>query len=220
MTPLVLFDLDGTLVDTPTAIVDNFTATLASLGFPAAEAPAIRATIGRPLGEAFGELMGTRPESDAVAAAMVRYQEFYRERIVPRARELLYPGVAEGLAALHADDHLLAIATSKFTASAEILLTAAGLREYFALVVGADGVSRPKPDPEVGLLICEKLGFQPSQAIMVGDTTHDLHMARNAGLRSIAVTYGIHSTAELRTADPTWIVDTFDAVTDRIGRAG
>jgi len=81
-----------------------------------------------------------------------------------------------------------------------------------AMVVGADQVTRPKPDPQMGQVIMLEFGVSPESAVMVGDTTHDLLMAKAAGMRSIAVTYGVHSVQELKSADPTWIVDTFDDV--------
>ncbi|MFG2193512.1 HAD family hydrolase [Streptomyces sp. NPDC048639] len=216
MTRLVLFDLDGTLIDTPNAIVTTFTDTFASLGIHGITADAIRSTIGRPLAEAFAYLMGLPSTADPVEAAVARYQVLYREQIVPQARTLLYPGVVEGLARLRANGMTLAVATSKFTASADVLLVAAGIRDDFAMVVGADAVTQPKPAPESGLLIAAELGHHPSRAIMVGDTTHDVFMAHNAGMRSIAVTYGIHSPAQLEAAEPTWTVETFPAVVDHL----
>ncbi|MBL3671307.1 HAD family hydrolase [Streptomyces sp. M2CJ-2] len=216
MTRPVLFDLDGTLIDTPNVIVDTFTNTFASLGIHGITAAAIRSTIGRPLAEAFADLIGLSSTASTVEAAVERYQVLYRERIVPQARTLLYPGVAEGLARLRANGMILAVATSKSTASAEALLTAAGIRDHFAMVVGADAVTQPKPAPEAGLLIAAELGYHPSRAIMVGDTTHDLFMAHNANMLSIAVTYGIHTPAQLEAAKPTWTARTFPAVVDHI----
>lgn len=210
---LAVFDLDGTLVDTPRAIVETFTAAFASLGEePAPDADAVRATIGLPLERAFGALLGTDPADPYVRKGVEQYQIHFKELILPRAAELLYPGVAAGLAKLHERGVTLAVATSKFHASAEALLRAAGLRDLFAQVVGADDVANPKPHPESGTLILDTLGFPAEHALMVGDTTHDLKMAHAAGLRSVAVTYGIHSRDELATAGPTWTADTFDDV--------
>ncbi|MEW2067696.1 HAD family hydrolase [Streptomyces sp. NPDC007346] len=220
MTRPVLFDLDGTLVDTPNAIVENFTATLAALGVPAVSPEEIRATIGLPLEKAFAQLIGVSAPAATVEEAVPCYQRLYREQIVPKAKSLLYPGVADGLAELCEAGLVLAIATSKHTASAEVLLTAAGIRDHFAMVVGADAVTEPKPAAETGLLIAAELGHPAVRAIMVGDTTHDISMAHNAGMRSVAVTYGIHSPAQLAAVKPTWTVDDFPAAVDRILHAG
>jgi phosphoglycolate phosphatase len=207
-----VFDLDGTLVDTPSAIVEAFTAAFTALGGPVPDSPAIRATIGLPLERAVGLLLGVPVEDARVAEGVRQYQNAFRELILPRSAELLFPGVAEGLASLRGQGLALAVATSKFVASADALLTAAGLRERFDVVAGADQVRRPKPDPEMGLLVLQKLGVAAEDAIMVGDTTHDLLMAKAAGMRSIAVTYGVHTHAELTTASPTWIAGTFSEV--------
>lgn len=106
----------------------------------------------------------------------------------------------------------LSVATSKFTASATALLQAAGIDVVFDEVIGADHVSKPKPDPESGRKILEYYGATPEMAVMVGDTTHDIHMANAVGLRSIAVTYGIHNVDMLKEAKPTWIANCFDDV--------
>ncbi|MFG1699560.1 HAD family hydrolase [Nonomuraea sp. NPDC049309] len=209
---MTVFDLDGTLVDTPRAIVETFTAAFGALNAPAPAPAAIRATIGLPLQRAFGGLLGADPDGDLVTEAIRHYQRLFKETVLPRARELVFPGVAEGLAELRARGSVLAVATSKVSASAEALLRASRLREEFALVVGADQVTRPKPDPESGLLVLRTLGVPARRAVMVGDTSHDIHMASAAGMRSIAVTYGVHSTDELAAAAPTRFAATFGEV--------
>lgn len=212
MTDAVVFDLDGTLVDTPRAIVEAFTAAFAAMGVRARDAEAIRATIGLPLERAFSTLLDVPPDDGQVADGVRQYQVSFRELILPRAGGLIFPGVVAGLTALREQGFTLAVATSKYYASADALLTAAGLRHHFSIVVGADQVARPKPDPELGQLVMRRAGVPADRAVMVGDTTHDLLMAKAAGMRSIAVTYGVHSVQELLSADPTWLADTFDDV--------
>lgn len=212
MTDLVIFDLDGTLVDTPTGIVRAFAAALAHLDLTAAEPNAIRATVGRPLDESFGSLLTLPIDHPTVLRAVAQYQVSFREIVLPAALSLVFPGVAKGLDQLLQQGDTLAVATSKFTANAEALLIAAELRDRFTLVVGADQVSRPKPDPEMGRLVLQRLGIRAEDAVMVGDTTHDILMARAAGIRSIAVTYGVHDAALLTSAGPTWIANNFEGV--------
>lgn len=208
----VIFDLDGTLVDTPRAIVETFTAAFAYMGIQAQEPAAIRATIGLPLERAFSQLMGVPLEDSRVAQGVKQYQALFRELILPRAGQMIFPGVEQGLNTLRGQGFALAVATSKFYSSADALLRAAGLREQFDMVVGADQVTKPKPSPEMGHVIMQRLGIPAERSVMVGDTTHDLQMARAAGMRSIAVTYGVHSVQELRSSEPTWMADTFDDV--------
>jgi len=208
----VALDLDGTLVDTSSAIVDAFTAVFASMQLPCPDPVAIRTTIGLPLDRSFSTLMKLPLDHKLVTWAARCYVPLFRERALPRARELVFPGVAEGLAALSAHGFTLAIATSKYRASADALLCAAGLRDRMSLIVGSDQVVRPKPHPETLRHVMRALAVAASQMVMVGDTTHDLLMARAAGVRSIAVTYGVHSRAALTSAEPTGIAESFDDV--------
>jgi phosphoglycolate phosphatase len=212
MTLAVAFDLDGTLIDTPSAIVATFAAAFAAMGEPAPDAAATRATIGLPLGRAFGKLLGLSDDDARVAEAIGHYQACFRELVLPRSQELIFPGVVDGLATLRDQGMTLAVATSKFRSSAETLLRAAGIWDEFTLVIGADQVTRPKPDPEMGWLIMRKLGVAADRMVVVGDTTHDLLMARAADMRAIAVSYGVHAAADLRALAPITVADTFAEV--------
>ncbi|MER5731852.1 HAD family hydrolase [Streptomyces sp. NPDC002138] len=212
MIRLAVFDLDGTLVDSPRAIVSTFGAAFDALGVPRPPDAAVRATIGLPLERAFALLLERETDAAQVSEAVRLYRKFFDTIVLPQAPDLVFPGVAAGLARLREDGVALAVATSKFHGPADALLTAAGLREYFAVVIGADEVTRPKPDPESGQVILDRLAVTAEHAVMVGDTTHDLLMARAAGMRSVAVTYGVHSVAELAVAEPTWVADTFEEV--------
>ncbi|MGW4213082.1 HAD family hydrolase [Lentzea sp. NPDC004789] len=212
MNRCVIFDLDGTLVDTPRGIVTTFAAVFAQLDLPTVDSSSIRATIGLPLPAAFAKVLGTAQDEPVVARCVELYQPTFRRIVLPVATQLVFPGVFDGLRTLREDGFLLAVATSKFIVNAEALLVAAGLREEFSVVVGADQVAKPKPDPESGFVVLQRLGVSPANAIMVGDTTHDVLMAHGAGMSSIGVTYGVHSVDQLLTAGPTWLVDSFAGV--------
>jgi phosphoglycolate phosphatase len=220
VTRVAVFDLDGTLVDTASAIVDTFTAVFAAMQLPCADPAAIRATIGLPLEQSFARLMRLPPDDEQVISAARCYVPLFRERALPRARELVFPGVAEGFAVLSAHGFVLAVATSKYRASADALLRAAGLRDRLSLVVAADQVVRPKPHPEMLRHVMRALAVPASRMVMVGDTTHDLLMARAAGVRSIAVTYGVHTRRELISAEPTCMADDFERVVYHLVKEG
>lgn len=207
-----IFDLDGTLVDTPRGIVTTFAAVFTQLDLPTVDSSTIRGTIGLPLPAAFAKVLGLPEDEPVVASCVELYQSTFRKIVLPMATQLVFPGVYDGLQSLREDGFLLAVATSKFIVNAEALLTAAGLREEFSVVVGADQVSKPKPDPESGFLVLRKLGVAPGNAVMVGDTTHDVLMAHGAGMASIGVSYGVHSVDQLLSANPTWLVDSFAGV--------
>jgi HAD superfamily hydrolase (TIGR01509 family) len=188
-----------------------------SMGVRSRDASDIRATIGLPLEQAFSKLLGIPLDNNRVAQGVQQYQLAFRNIVLPRARQLVFPGVADGLAALRRQGVTVALATSKFYASADALLQSAALRDHFGIVLGADQVTHPKPHPEMGQVILERLGATPEDAVVVGDTTHDVLMARAAGMRSVAVTYGVHSREELMSAEPSWVADSFDDVLSCIG---
>jgi phosphoglycolate phosphatase len=208
----VVFDLDGTLVDTPRVIVETFLAALAHCGRSGPTPAAIRATIGLPLTVAFSGLLGLEDDSADVRSALEEYRRLWRENVIPRSADLLFPGVAEGVAALRQDGLRLGVATSKVQSGAVAQLEVAGIARHFDVIAGYDAVSRPKPEPDLALYVLQRLGIAAADAVAVGDTTHDLLMARAAGLRRIAVTYGAHDEATLRTEDPEWIAHDFAEV--------
>ncbi len=211
----LLLDLDGTLVDTPQAIVDVAQGTLAALGLPAADPDAIKETIGLPLPIALGQLIGTGPAGAADAVEI--YRVLWRTHVTPRIPQLLYPGVREGLAELKRADLRFAVVTGKTQDGADSTVAAAGLNDVIEVVLGYTSVANPKPAPDIALLALDKLGVRPEDAVIVGDSTHDLEMARRAGVQSIAVTYGALPEAALRAASPTWVAHSFPEVV-RIAR--
>lgn len=208
----VIFDLDGTLVDTPKVIVDTALEALRGRPWAMPEPQAIRATIGLPLTVAFAGLLGFDEGSAEVEQVVAEYRRIWRANVVPRSAELLYPGVAEGVQLLRDLGLKLAVATSKVTSGAVTQLELAGIARHFDVVAGFDAVERPKPDPQMATEVLRRLGAQAAATVMVGDTTHDLLMAHGAGLRAVAVTYGAHDEATLRTESPEWTADDFPQV--------
>ncbi len=212
MKTALIFDLDGTLIDTPQGIVDTFIAALGVMDIAAPERTEIHATIGMPLEKAFSKFLGKDAGEDVVRFAVKQYQRLFQDIVLPRAVELTFAGVTDGLALLKNQGYALAVATSKVYKSAEALLKAAELFDYFDIVVGSDQVMNPKPHPEMGHLVMRMLDVTPERSIMIGDTTHDLLMAKDSGMQSIAVTYGVHDLKQLESAKPTWIFDSFNEV--------
>ncbi|KDM93309.1 HAD family hydrolase [Photobacterium galatheae] len=213
--PVIMFDLDGTLFDTERAIVEAFDATFSACNDTTRPSPAnIRATIGMPLEKAFATLTDQSSEAAGVAALCKEYQQQFRQTILPKAESLLFPGVTSGLSVLKNLGYQLAVTTNKFARSANPLLEAAGIANFFDIVVCADEVTEKKPAPESGEKILSYYGTTANNALMVGDTTHDILMANHLGCDTIAVNYGIHSEQELQTANPRWIVAHFDDVVE------
>jgi phosphoglycolate phosphatase len=211
----LLLDLDGTLIDTPQAIVEVTQGTLAALGLPPADAQEVKNGIGLPLPIALAQLIGTGPTGAADAVEI--YRVLWRTHVTPRVPQLLYPGVREGLAELRRGGLRFAVVTGKAQDGADSTVAAAGLQDVMDVVLGYTSVANPKPAPDIALLALERLGVPAAEAVVVGDSTHDLEMASRAGIRSIAVTYGAQPESALRAADPTWVARTFPEVV-RIAR--
>ncbi|WP_181151973.1 MULTISPECIES: HAD family hydrolase [unclassified Arthrobacter] len=189
----VIFDLDGTLLDTPLGIVHVVKLTAEQLGLAAPSDAAIRAMIGKPLQEmfiSFGWPASTSEQSLTI------FRSLFSEHVVSVASSLVLPGMRRSLEALAAD-HRLGVATSKVLHSAEEILTAAGLREYFVVVLGADSVANPKPAPDMALLAASHLGVSPGSCSVVGDSVHDMQMAVSAGMGAIGVTWGVDTPHDL-----------------------
>lgn len=210
MLKALLLDLDGTLIDTPQAIVDVTHEVFGRLRLPPPDPQAIREGIGLPLPVALGLLLGKGPAGAAEAVEI--YRDVWRAKVTPRIRDLLYPGVREGLTELHGKGIRLSVVTGKAQDGADGTVAAAGLTHLFDVVLGYTSVANPKPAPDIALLAIERLGVDADAAVVVGDATHDIEMAGRAGIRSIAVSYGAQPLPKIETARPTWVAHSFPEV--------
>jgi len=206
----LLLDLDGTLIDTPAAIVEITNATFEELRLPPPDAQVVKNGIGLPLPVALGQLLGKGPA--AAGEAVDTYRRLWRARINPRLPHALYPGVREGLQALRDAGLKLAVVTGKAQDGADSNVDMAGLRPFVQVVLGYTSVANPKPAPDIALLAAQRLGVELARAMVVGDASHDLAMARNAGMRSIAVTYGAQPLPALQAERPTFVAHSFGEV--------
>lgn len=207
-----IFDLDGTLIDTPNAIVQMMQNALVEIGHGQTEEYRIRKMIGLPLEQGAASILGSDPKDDMTLELVKLYRRQFLTWMVPRSAELVFPGVQEGLIALQRAGIKIGLATSKYYSSAEAVLKAAGIREYFHALAGSDSVLRQKPHPEMAEYVCSKLDCVPQRCAVVGDTVHDLKMGRSAGMRTIAVTYGVGDPADFASAAPDWAAHNFDQV--------
>ncbi len=205
----VLFDLDGTLVDSAPDLAQAVNAVLADLGRAAVSLNAIRQWVGngadRLIERALtGDLNGRLPvaELEAIRPQFVRY---YGQTLCVGSQ--LYPGVLEGVKAVYALGLPIGCVTNKPSRFARPLLDQLGIGAYFTTVVGGDDASQKKPDPAPLLLAIERLGFQPEQCLMVGDSQHDVAAARAAGCPVIAVPYGYNHGQDIRAAQPDSVID-------------
>lgn len=192
----LLFDLDGTLVDSVELILASMRAAFEGhRGRRPTEADWI-AGIGTPLRAQLGEFVA--PEDlERLVERYRAHQQANHDRMT-RA----FDGTLETLSRLKAQGHPVGVVTSKLQRSAERTLRHVGLRPFVDAVVGADSVARPKPDPEPVLLALSLLGRRPREAVLVGDSPHDLSAGNAAGATTVAALWGACSRDSLAAASP------------------
>ena len=198
----VLFDLDGTLIDTVGHILASFQhATEVVLGRALSDDVLMR-NVGIPLKEQMCEFT----DDDVVAADLLReYRAFNHACHDEMAK--LYPGTLNVLKDLHGRGIPMGIVTSKGTPMARRGIELFGLEGYFDVVVTADDVTRYKPDPYPVQHAASLLGVPATQCAYVGDSPHDIDAGRAAGAFTVAVTWGVSDTPRLKAAKPDFILD-------------
>ena len=194
---LLVFDWDGTLADSTDLIAGAIQRACVDVGVPAPDEADARHVIGLGHRDAIRHVAPTlAPERH------VRFAERFRDHyLVGDAAIPLFGGVREMLDELHNRGFLLAVATGKTRAGLARALAQHGIAGRFAGTRCADEGS-PKPDPEMLLALMDRLGVGPVETLMIGDTTHDLDLARNAGVGALAVTYGAHAPLGLSAMKP------------------
>ena len=207
--PLIVFDWDGTLADSTAVIRRALQRAADDLGYPVPTDEQASYIIGMGLRSALEHAVPTLREAD-----LLPLTDRYRHHFLAAENEIvLFDGVPAMLAALQGRGHWLAVATGKSRRGLDRAFDTLGLREYFVTSRCADeGFSKPHP----GMLhaIFDETGLQPSQAVMIGDTTHDLQLAENAGSAAIGVTYGAHEPALLKAHTSLTLVDSVSALRD------
>jgi phosphoglycolate phosphatase len=193
--PALIFDLDGTLVDTAPDLLNALNAVLVEEGRRPADIGDLRHLVGHGarlmLGEAFART-GTRPTPERVEALIDRFIVHYRDRLVDESRP--YPGVEDTLAALKRDGARMAVLTNKPEEMAVPLLRALDLTQYFEAIHGAGRYSYMKPDPRVLHHVLDELGGDRGHAVMIGDSPTDVATARAGGIPVIVLSYGYSPT--------------------------
>ena len=214
---LIIFDLDGTLVDSLRDITASINHALTGTGAEPIDEVTARTYIGRPLDEIFLDLIGDGDRERAGRAAEV-YRRYFFDNCARHSR--LYPGVAGTLDRLRGV-YRLAVATTKQTFMAVRVVDLMELEPYFEKVQGTDGFPA-KPDPAVIHGLLEDFGLKSPDAVMVGDTVDDVEAGRRAGVFTCAVTYGAGREDDLKAVEPNFVIDSFDrlpGVLDRLWRS-
>jgi pyrophosphatase PpaX len=193
----VLFDLDGTLIDSMELIWRSYAHALREgLGIEA-DREAFLEGVGRPLRWQFGRLTEDPGRLEALVTAYRAFNKANHDAMVSA-----FHGVADGLRALRGRSLGIGIVTAKLHVGARRGLARAGLDELVDVVVGADDVSPPKPDPAPVRAALQALRAAPGEALMVGDSPHDLAAGRAAGTRIAAVAWGPFPRGRLEACEP------------------
>lgn len=200
---LIVFDWDGTLMDSEARIVTCMRLALSDMNVPLQPDHELKQVIGLGLQEA---LLGLVP--DGTADFYQRLTEAYRKHWLDPEVEgsQLFSGIENLLYRLHAAGYLLSVITGKSRRGLAAQFEETGLGKLFASSRCADE-SRSKPAPDMLCEILAELDMQPSQALVIGDTTYDLGMAQAAGCDRIGVTYGVHEAVQLAGFDPMHLIE-------------
>lgn len=195
----IVFDLDGTLVDSLPDIINSFRYGFAKLGLSVPDATAVRTKIGQPLEAMYASFA----PAEQVAALCACYREHYVKHFTDQTQP--YPGVLELLAQLRQAGFKTAVATTKQSWMATRLLTALGFDQLIDHIQGTDGFPH-KPAPDVILRALAAMGGEGLW--MVGDTVSDIAAGKAAGLKTYAVSWGTHDAATLASAHPDVLAET------------
>lgn len=212
---LVLFDCDGTLVDSARSIHDAIVVAWTALGLDPPAPDTARRVIGLPLGHAIATLAPEQPDETVHDLTRLYGEAFARSRAEGSLVEALYPGAADTVHTLDGAGDLLGVATGKSLRGLTATLAHHGLSDRFVTLQTSD-LAPGKPQPDMALRAMAETGAEPGRTVMIGDTTYDMMMARNAGIAAIGVAWGYHGVAELEAAGAAVIVDSFDALSGAI----
>ncbi len=206
---LAIFDCDGTLVDSQHTIIECFQTAFEKVGLAKPEDDAIRRNVGLSMIDFVARLM---PDADEARWRQVieAYREaFTAKRQQPGYQEPLFPGVSDVLHRLEEAGYLFGVATGKSLAGLKRTLDMHGLRDHFSTLQTAD-LNPGKPNPGMIEAAIAETGVEVADTVMIGDTSYDIEMARNAGTLAIGVAWGYHQSQELLDAGAYAVIETFE----------
>jgi pyrophosphatase PpaX len=213
----LLFDLDGTLIDSIELILAGFRHAFTANGLPALPDAEWLAGVGMPL---LVQLRGQLGDEEMVTRVQESYRAFQREHHDLLLRE--YGGVRETISSLASSGHPMAIVTSKGVALAERALGAVGLAPFFPLIIGLESSNEHKPHPEPVLTALGALGATAANAAFIGDSPHDIAAGRAAGVLTIGALWGPFDPLVLERAGADYLIESITALpalVDEIQRA-
>nr|WP_217450596.1 HAD-IA family hydrolase [Pseudomonas lini] len=202
---MLIFDWDGTLADSIGRIVESMHVASERSGFQLRDDFAVKGIIGLGLPEAIRTLYPEIGDTELIAFRQHYADHYIASEAVPSP---LFEGVIESLEAFRVEGYHLAVATGKARRGLDRVLKSHGWEDYFDITRAADETAS-KPHPLMLEQILAHCEVRPEQALMVGDSSFDLQMARNAGMDSVAVSYGAQSIDALKLFEPRLAIDRF-----------
>jgi phosphoglycolate phosphatase len=202
---LLIFDLDGTLIDSRLDLVHSVNATLEHMGRETLPHELIESYVGNGVAALIQRALGPNPREEEVERGQKFFLAYYREHMLDNT--VCYPGVVETLEALR--DRPMAVLTNKPVRFSEDIIAGLGLSRYFRFVYGGNSFANKKPDP-VGIeTLLRDLDVPAQEAMMVGDSAVDVRTARNAGIWACGVSYGL-GLESMRADPPDVMLDNFN----------
>ena len=216
----VLFDLDGTLLDTLPDLHAATNAMLLDLGHPELPLESVRSYVGRGIPNLIKRAMADslHVSEDGTPASPEAIASFRRHYARENGRQVsVYPGVVKGLERLKALGLPLGIVTNKADAFIRPLLEQTGIADSFDVLVGGDLLPKVKPDPSPVVWACGRLGFLPQEVLFIGDSVNDFLSARAAGCPVFLLPYGYNEGRDVREFDADAIIGSVDEALELIG---
>ncbi|MBL8216721.1 MAG: HAD-IA family hydrolase [Bryobacterales bacterium] len=201
---LLIFDLDGTLIDSQLDLANSVNAARAQMGFPPLAIELIQSYVGNGAPVLIRRAMGPDASEALVAETLERFLVHYRAHMLDHTH--LYPGVRETLDQLRDAGKAMAILTNKPIINTVGIIEGLGLSGHFFRLYGGNSFDQKKPDPIGITTLMAERNTTPDRTVMIGDSGVDIRTARNAGVTACGVTYGFHPDS-LKSDPPDWLLD-------------
>ncbi len=206
---MILFDLDGTLVDSVPDLTYSLDTTMEKLGHPTCGEEKVRLWIGngirRLVKRALTGEMDAEPDPDLYEKAFSIFSDIYLENACRRT--YIYEGAEDCLNYLRDKKYKMGCVTNKHEKFTYIVLKTLGIDKHFGIIICGDTLAKSKPDPLPLLHAADFFGVEPANCLMVGDSASDIKAARAAGFQSLAVTYGYNHGHDIRENNPDAVAD-------------
>jgi phosphoglycolate phosphatase len=211
--PIIVFDLDGTLIDTAPDLLDSLNHSLAAGEIPAVDAAGFKRFVGHGGRVMIERAFAARQkalEAEEHERLLKLFLDHYTDNIPGKSRP--YPGVIEAIARFEAAGYAIAVCTNKYEANSLALIEALGLTRHFTAITGQDTFPFRKPDPRHLTETIARAGGDPHRALMVGDSQTDIDTAKAAGVPVVAVDFG-YTDRHVREFEPSAVISHFDELT-------